>query len=52
MKNTVCIFFSGLELEKIFLIYEELITSLPKKFEKFYFVNFYKIQKKKKKNTI
>ena len=49
MKNTVCIFFSGLELEKIFLIYEELITSLPKKFEKFFFVNFYKIQNKKKK---
>lgn len=48
MKNTVCIFFSSLELEKIFLIYEELIKNLPNKYNKFYFVNFYKIQHKKK----
>jgi len=48
MKNTVCIFFSNTKIEKTLPIYGDLIESLPAEYEKFYFVNFYKIINKKK----
>ena len=43
MKNTICIFFSSKKIEKILSVYNDLIRSLPVEYEKFYFINFYRI---------
>ncbi|MDC3071701.1 hypothetical protein OA046_01730 [Candidatus Pelagibacter sp.] len=43
MKNTICIFFSGNKIEKLLSVYNDLIRSIPSKYEKFYLINFYKI---------
>ena len=50
MKNTICIFFSSEKIEKILSVYEDLIQNLPKKYETFYLINFYKIINNSHKN--
>ncbi len=52
MKNTICIFFSSEKIEKILSVYEDVIQNLPKKYETFYFVNFYNITNNNKKNLL
>ena len=50
MKNTICIFFSSNKIEKLLSVYNDLITSFPYKYEKFYLINFYKMMNNNQKD--
>ena len=50
MKNTICIFFSSNKIEKLLSVYNDLITSFPSKYEKFYLINFYEMMNNNQKD--